>query len=541
MHHTYINGRRVPVRFQPAIPGAFDAILPQIESATLEDVLRRYDYPFPVAFHGVFRFTNIRLKKGSAFDAWKIALIAQSKFGSDMPVPMDYESNELNEAAERWTREAGWHDSAIGAVFAFGKLYEAAECTLCLTEAEYWNVSRVYEWDSVEALDGEVSLKTTVPPDYVTLQSNMLYERKNDAKVIDGSYTEGTPYEGDIPSSIPAGIARSLQQGSISNAFFHAWYQTTVKGAFNGIYGTQAMDVFRPEFAFDECGDMFIDGASKVTSENYLSKRPKKCNVLYTYGMRIVAGSRQHLVIAIELLWNRFGNRIMVTGGDTDSLKVSTPSNISPEDLLQALEPLENAIDKALATTMRRIRKRYPDKASDLRGIGHFDYEGTQDIHLEAWNKARVSVTEGHAHITCAGLRRPAGAYHIETWIEDLLQAHPAEEVLPWVLGYNGTVTNKVCHMLEHYRPSPADMFDADVTDHLGRTTHVHAHEAIALYPASREMGGLLKQTNLDNLAYLASIGTHAEKREHVIGVDPEGKAALWVHMDDSEDLIRWY
>lgn len=233
MHHAYINGRRIPRRFRAAPDGAIEYAIKLLCRMDAADVLRRYDYPFPTFFHACVRFRNIRLKTGSPFERWGIALLAQSKFGTVMPIPEDYEANQLNEAAEQWVREAGYHDSAVGATFAYGKLYEAAEALVYVSEVEMWNISRVYEWDSLEVLDGEISVNSALPPDYVTLQSNVLYERKNDAKRIDGSYEEGKGYLKPIPASIPAGIAAALKGGDITNAFFHAWYQTTVKGAFN--------------------------------------------------------------------------------------------------------------------------------------------------------------------------------------------------------------------------------------------------------------------------------------------------------------------
>lgn len=306
----------------------------------------------------------------------------------------------------------------------------------------------------------------------------------------------------------------------------------------NGIYGTQAMDVFRPDFTFSEEGNMLVDSDTKVTPENFESKKPKNCNVLYTYGLRIVAGSRQHLVIAIELLWDAFGDSITITGGDTDSLKISTPESIEPDELLQALAPLEQAVDEAISLTMHRVRTRYGNHASKLEGVGHFDYEGTQDWHLEGWNKARVSATAGKSHITCAGLRRPDGAYHIETWMDELLKTHAPDSVLPWVLGYNGIVADPVCHALEHYRPQPTDIFDADITDYLGHSAHVHSYQSIALYSSHRELGSTLKKSNADNVAWLQAHGYQPETREHLITVDGSG-AVLYV--DSGNGLERWF
>ena len=97
----------------------------------------------------------------------------------------------------------GYVDSAVNPTFAFGKLYRADECILHVNEIELWNVAQVYEFDEMHVLYGEATTKTIVPPDYVTLQSNMLFARKTDVKNLIKHYTEGVPYAGDIPSRYP--------------------------------------------------------------------------------------------------------------------------------------------------------------------------------------------------------------------------------------------------------------------------------------------------------------------------------------------------
>ena len=233
MHHAYINGRRVPVQFQRADRETLQAACEAIAARPLQAVLRRYDYPFAQHIHACVCFKGLRLRAGSAFEEWQIGLLSKSKFGDREPAAVDFEYDERNKAAGEAVRSRGYRDSAIGAVYAFGKLYSADTAYIFCNEVELWNISRVYEWDSMEAVSGEISIKTVVPPDYVTLQSNILFERKSDAKYIDGRYKEGTPYAEDIPDTIPDGIAAGLKEGDISNAFFKAWYQSSVKGAFN--------------------------------------------------------------------------------------------------------------------------------------------------------------------------------------------------------------------------------------------------------------------------------------------------------------------
>lgn len=508
MHHAFINGRKIPINFEIVPQKTLQLATEHVLTRTLDYVLENYDNPFTCAFHASFTFKNIRLKKGTCFDEWQIAIIPKGKFKRTIR-EIEFDDDERNIAAENYMREQGWFDTAENPTFAFGKLYRADYCTLYLSEIELWCISMVYEWDSIYINKGELTVKFKTPPDYVTLQSNNLFEMKNDAKVINKKYVEGTPYEYDIPNTIPAGINSSLRTGAISAGFFDSYYTSTVKGMFNGIYGTMAQDVFKPSFTVED-GELFVDSTTKTTVDNFKEKTPKRCKVLYTYGLRIVGGSRMHLIIAMMLIYNKFGNRVMITGGDTDSLKIRCDEDITNEMLLDSLEPLHKAIKTAIYNTMKRVRETYPNLASDLKGIGEFECEKCAGFdrwkyHLEAWNKARISISQDDkVHITCAGLSRPIGAYTVENFTEDLLKkGYTPYEILPNILGYNVFVTHELCFALEHKKPNCNDIFNEKVVDYLGNEYEVCQTEAIALYDSGRCIGDSLKQTNKENIEYL--------------------------------------
>ena len=508
MHHTFINGRYVPIDFRLALPKELELCYAAVVNTTREQVLNNYHKPFDYAFHARIRFTNVRLRKGSCFEEWGIALSSTAKFKKAVAPGTEIGNDPRNVAQENAVRADGWHDTFVNATFALGKLYRADEVVMHLTELELWAFSRVYEWDSHECVFGEVTGKWKIPPDYVTLQSNMLFEMKNAAKFINNNYDEGKPYEYDIPGTIPDGIADMLRDGTCTSQFFESWYTSTVKGMFNGIYGTMAQDVYKPSY---KCvgGELVVDRATVTTRDNWDERQPNRCKVLYTYGMRIVGGSRVHLIIAMELLHDALGSRVRICGGDTDSMKVSCDDDVTDAELQAALEPIAEASKRAIDTCMARMREQFPDKASRLTGIGSFDVEGCGDgtrwaNHMEAWNKARLSESNGHSHITCAGLSRPEGSYTIEMFVNGLLAAgYDVGAVFKAVLGYNVSVTNAICHALEGHHPRATDVFDSDVTDYLGNVTHVTAHESNALYPASRMLGETAKPTNARTVAYL--------------------------------------
>lgn len=510
MHHAFINGRRLPVKFTPAPPELLQIACESIIATPIADVLAHYDDPFRTGVHVAVRFTNLRLRKGTCFDVWGVAICPRSKFVRTLRAGTDYSNDERAKTQDNSIRAHGYVDTAVNPTYAFGKLYRADECVLHVNEIELWNVAQVYEYDEMHVLYGEGTTKTIIPPDYVTLQSNMLFARKTDVKNLIKGYTEGVPYADDIPDSIPEGIAHDAKTGELSMKFLQSYYGSTVKGQFNGIYGTQAQDVMKADYCVTKAGELEVDRTTVCTPENFAAKRPRTPRVLYTYGMRIVAGSRMHLIIAMMLVYARLGDRVTVTGGDTDSLKIRCDADVSDADLLESLRPLHDAIETAINITMRRVRVTAPDMASTLEHIGKFEVEdcggNTRYMrHMELWNKARVSLdVGGRAHVTCAGLPRPDGAYTIEEFLYDLIEGgHDFAEAVGMSLGYDVLVDYAICHTLQRNRPRVWDRYVGTVTDYRGETAHVDVPEAIGLYPAGRWLGESDKQANEENITYL--------------------------------------
>lgn len=504
MHHTFINGRYIPQDFEVVDPMFIQIACNKIHEQSIETVLQNYHQPFHVAFHAVIVFHNLRLRKNTCFSDYGIALEATAKFKKAADADFQVVLSMAKVLQENEIRSRGWYDKFDSAWLALGKLYKGRNVLLHLTEVEFWTLSRVYEWDSYDVLFGEMASHFKKPPDYIVMQSNKLFEMKSKAKQIVNNYTEGSPYEGDL-TGIPEGIAAGLREGTIALQFVNSWYTNTVKGQFNGIYGTQAQDVFKPGYIVKE-GVIGVDSNDVCTPENFEEKKPRTSRVLYTYGMRIVGGSRMHLVIAMELMYNKFGNKVRITGGDTDSIKCSIDEDITDDMLEECLEPLKIASKNAIDICMTRLRETFPEIASTLDGIGSFEIEnrnGHYKYHMEAWNKARVSY-DVRAHVTCAGLRRPLDSFHIESVIDTLvLNGYDVETVFKTVLGYNVFISNDICHSLEAHRPKPNDIFESYVIDYLGNITFVSAHESNALYPVGRWLGETSKLTNHFSVQFL--------------------------------------
>lgn len=535
MHHTFINGMYVPRDFHKASQWELSIYVKYVCGLKVEDVLKYYVQPFNCAFHAAFDITNIRPRKGSVFEKHGILLAPRGKFAKHGEWG-EWVRSEADTIADEAIRENGFHDSARNVKFAFGKLVSADECIMYLNEIELWTMAQVYEWDAIKPLFGEATISWKRPPDYVTLQSNLLYQRKNDCKQMNKLY-DGTPYEGDIPASIPQGIADGMRDGTLSHEFLTAYYQSTVKGSFNSVYGTMAQDVFKPDYLV-ETGEIKV--GEPVTPENYTKKMPKTCKVLYTYGMRIVGRSRMHLCIAMMLLDKRFGDKVTPTGGDTDSIKCACAPDVTDAEINECLKPIADASTKAIATACAHIRRTFPEYASTLDKVGSFDIEpcaGTEtrwEHHMELWNKARVSESHGTYHVTCAGLSRPIGRYHVERVLEDLHKTSGGfEHVAGTAIGYNVSINAEISFSLQRKRPKLDERIQERITDYLGHTVDVDLPAAVALYGDTRELGDTTKQTNLENWQYMRANNIIVDVRHREVGLDENGNPYVALGMFD--------
>lgn len=508
MHHTFMASK-VPIRFMRCRGAVLQRMAERIVSTTREQVLANYCRPFFCGLHVKVSFTNIRVKPGTCFDTWGIATLARGKFQFTTD---DYDRWQRNDSAieqEEATRKAGYKNSAYKPTFAFGKLYSASEAIVFVNEIELWVTSRVYEWDSMQVLEGESTTAWEIAPDYVTLQSNMLFEMKSAMKDVVKHYREGEPYTREISRLIPPGIAKVLKDGTATEQFIESYYTSTVKGMFNGIYGTQAQDVFKPGYLVETDGSVSVNQDEVTKPDNYDERKPDKPKVFYDYGMRIVGRSRMHLVVAMELLFEALGSRIRVTGGDTDSIKASVDEDVTDAQVMAALQLLHEAATDNINRGYMRIRRNYPDLASDMRNVGCFEIEQCGNAkrypyHIELWNKCRMSIdTDNHPHVTCAGLSRPEGAYTINDYMQTLIDERGAEYALTHSLGYNVLVANSVSHAMERTNPENNAVFDSDVRDWRGNVSHVREHEVYALYDCGRMLGEMVKATSIENIAYL--------------------------------------
>ena len=409
MHHGFILGRLVPRGFHRAEPAILGRALENIFEMPVEEVLDHYEYPFQTAIHARVRFKGLKLKTGSVFEEQGIATLARGKFTQH--VIYDWEDGSSSENAENRNRRAGYLDKGVGLKFEFGKLVEAKEAEVFLTELEAWVMSQVYSWDGFEVMEGELTTRFQVPPTYILKLDEHLYYNKMQMK----KYLKGEE-EAEVPQAIKDSDA-SIQKG---------YYLHTSKAMFNSVFGLCAMD-----------GHKFEDDYSKI-------KAPSSW---YTFGMRIAGGSRVHLVIAMLLLNQKFTGRFQILGGDTDSIKIAGLTN---DQIQKAIQPLHEAITNSINIVLEQSSI----EPSQFAGIGTFETEGTAELEVEVFNKNRIAWTGTSFELTAAGIPTPPNKPNLENALTSLAKVYGPKMVMEKIYGPNLEVDSSLSCFLFPVRPT---------------------------------------------------------------------------------------
>ena len=409
MHHSFILGRMVPRGFHRAEPKVLERALATIFATPVEEVLAHYERPFGTAIHARVRFKGLKLKTGSVFEEQGIATLARGKFTHQ--VIYDWEDGASSADAENRNRSKGFLDQGSKMRFEFGKLVEAKEVTIFLTELEAWVLAQVYQWESFEVIEGELTTRFQVPPTYILKLDEHLYYNKMQMKKY---------LKGDVEAAVPQAIKeapRSVQEG---------YYLRTSKGMFNSIFGLCAMD-----------GHKFENDYSKIKSPSSW----------YSMGMRIAGGSRVHLIIALILLHQAYAGTFSILGGDTDSIKLSGLTN---DQIQTALQPLHEAITDAITIVLDESGI----EASQFAGIGTFESEGTAELEVEVFNKNRLAWTNGTFELTAAGIPTPSGKPNLQSALTSLAQKYGPRKVMTDIYGPNLEVDQTLSCFLFPVRPT---------------------------------------------------------------------------------------
>ena len=461
-------------------------------SLTKEDILKNYHDPFAKnQFYGRFRFTNIRLKEDTVFYRNQVTTFAQSRFSScEYVANMSLVSeNEGGFIFNKELHDSGWCDWASSdAEFAFGKFYSASECILILNEMSAWELAQQFTYDSVEVVSsGYVATSSILPTDKTCLSFNEFYKAKSIFKRLRSKYEHGEELtESEFPSFVPLYLRNAMISHDKSVEHDVESFYLSVKSELNALYGIEATNEAKNEIFITKNG--LVAGDS-----NGIDRLPKNPKAWYQYGMHIVGWSRIHQILFMLLLDDYVENFI---SGDTDSHKIYTFLN--PDEVEQLLEPLHTSTRLAYEKCIKRaskIRDWFP-----MDELGFYEYEGTCEYYMAAWNKSYMQLIDGRIYITLAGLpcnhkiKLPDGRvvdHSYNTLANKLLSnGESFDYIASTLLGYNVSVRSIITGLNVRVNPEWATF------DECGEPC------AIYLHSMTKVLGDTSVKDNLINSVY---------------------------------------
>ena len=493
-HPAQIVSHMYPENFHKVKPELLDMAFELVRLTSLQKVLDKWYNPFNVAFNACFEFTNIRPKANSIFDRDGILPLASARF-----THTDYENEENGDRSSHESNrfEAGYHDSVINPVFAYGKLISADKVTLFITELTAWEIEQCYDYDGVRAISGYLSGRFAKPTDMAVISVMQFYKAKNEFKKARSCYYSNE----DISNAdllrqlgVSDAIVDSMLDKSITDTEIEAGYLQQ-KSDLNSLYGCESTNEFRRDTVMTGNG---IEFAGDFGIQN----APKNPKAWYQFGQRIVGWSRIAQICVMLLIQDYV---IDFINGDTDSVKVCAET-ADLQNIEYAISQLSRAIDKAKRKVCARVRVSYPNLYDSLQGIGHYVFEFEADCFCASWNKAYCTYTidkrdsKRHFAFTLAGIPANRGINELADSLID--HGYTFDQICNIFLGYNVTFAYDILKLNARKFPEWGEIFFNHITDYLGNTETVCEPAALAIYPMSKTINDTRNKENLTNMHY---------------------------------------
>lgn len=484
-HPAQMVAHRYPVDFHETDPENLTRAFRIVARKSIDKVLDDFVKPFPVAFYGCFRITNLRPKKGTVFAEQGIYPLADARLARVTDIDTSNEDDLLHKQA---IYDRGYHDTAADPACAFGKLRSAKSCDLWITELTAWEIAQCYDYDDVTALSGYITFRFVRPSDMSVLSVMGFYRAKKEFKKARESYSETrtiTNGKDLIECGFSENIVCSMMNGDLSDDDIEFLYLGT-KADLNGLYGIECTNEYRKDTIITDIG-IDYDGDEGICNA------PKNPKAWYQFGQRIVGWSRI-AQICVMMLCSPYIDGI--ANGDTDSVKLIT---YDKKNVDKALSIYSRAIDRAKRDTCARVRCAYPDLYDELEGIGHYVLEFETDRFYAAWNKAYCYDEHGKMKFTLAGV--PVSNAKMENDVSRIAEKMSSDgksfsEICNTLLGYNSIYAPDVTGLNQRVCPEWGSYFTGNITDYLGNTATVCEPAALALFPMSKMIGDTYVKDN---------------------------------------------
>lgn len=488
-HPAQMVSHFYPQGFAEVTPDNLTLAFDNVCLVSAHDVLEHYSRPFACAFYGAFEFYNLRPKEGTPFSAWSVYPLAWARCQEYVPDLGLAEDNGQAEELRGHRYALGYHDQVEGARYSFGKLESADRALLWLTELEAWVVSQAYEWDTVHAVRGYLTMRYARPSDMSTISVMQFYSAKNEFKKARKAFYSGEPItnaEELRTYHIPDFVISGMQGHDLPSETVESTY-LGLKADLNSLFGIEASNEYRRDTILT-CEGIDYEGPFGI------SNQPKKPKAFYQYGQRVVGWSRIAQCLVMMLA---YPHAITCINGDTDSVKfLVDDENIGK--LEDALGVLAKAIDKAKADVCARVKRCYPEMYNPLIGIGHYIREFETSRFCAAWNKSYIMEDDkGRLRFTLAGLP----TRKVEGLAERCRQNGLSfSRICNTFLGYNVTYAHDITGLNARCFPGWGDVCDMDIADYKGIKSHVHEPLALCLYPMVKTINDTQRPENAVNM-----------------------------------------
>lgn len=231
-HPCQMVSRMYPVDFKVTDNETLEAACNCIFDINLERMLSKWARPFPCAFNALFKFENLRPKKGSLYEKHGIYPLASARLVNRHGLPdMDDIDNQSFEEFRAMLGMKGYADYAENHKALFGKIESAGYCELWLTELAFWEVCQAYDFDSFESVGGYATMNFRKPTDLSILSVMRFYEAKSAMKA---SMRDGETER--LIGLFPESLLASMERGDASEQELKDYYMLS-KADLNALFG----------------------------------------------------------------------------------------------------------------------------------------------------------------------------------------------------------------------------------------------------------------------------------------------------------------
>ena len=306
-----------------------------------------------------------------------------------------------------------------------GRIIEAEEIKITLTEQDFFIISELYEWDYMEVSNLNCFYKDYLPRDFI-LTILELYKDKTELKGVEGKEVE----------------------------------YLVSKGMINACYGMCVTDPCRDEIIYSD-NEWIIQKADIATLIDKYNKNMNRV-LYYPWGVWVTAYARRNLFSGIL----EFKNDYIYS--DTDSIKVlnidehkSYIENYNKEvtkKIENCLKHYDIPIDMARPKTIKGVCK----------PMGVWDYEGSYTRFKTLGAKRYITEKDGNISITIAGVSKNAGIKYLKHTYktnDEIFNNFTENLSFPATYDFNGKEENgsgKLCHTyIDSY-------MEGEVIDYMG-------------------------------------------------------------------------